>query len=116
VEEVLAAVEKTGERRDEAEVYRLKGILALRFKASHSQIQGQLEAEEHFRRAIEVARRQSSKSWELRATISLVQLFRGTDRGEEGRAMLAEIYGWFTKGFNTADLQDAKALLDELGA
>ena len=114
VEEALAAVEKTGERRDEAEVYRLKGVLALRFKASQSQIQGQSEAEEHFRKAIEVARRQSSKSWELRAATSLARLLAKQGRRGEARAMLAEIYGWFTEGFVTADLKDAKALLDDL--
>ncbi len=74
VEAALAAVEKTGERRDEAEVHRLKGVLALRSKASQYRIQSQSEAEEQFRKAIEVARRQSSKSWELRATTSLARL------------------------------------------
>jgi predicted ATPase len=72
------------------------------------------EAERYFRHAIEIARRQSAKSWELRATMSLARLLAGQGRRDEARAMLAEIYGWFTEGFDTADLKDAKALLDEL--
>jgi predicted ATPase len=67
-----------------------------------------------FRTAIEVVRRQKAKSWELRATTSLARLLRDTNRREEAHAMLSEIYGWFTEGFDTADLKDAKALLDEL--
>ena len=74
-----------------------------------------LEAAECFRDAIEVARRQSAKSWELRATMSLARLLRDTGRRDEARTMLADIYNWFTEGFDTADLKDAKALLDELG-
>jgi predicted ATPase len=66
------------------------------------------------RKAIEVARRQESRWWELRATISLARLLRDSGRRDEARAMLACIYGWFTEGFDTADLKDAKALLEEL--
>jgi predicted ATPase len=62
-----------------------------------------------------MARSRSAKSWELRATTSLARLLRDTGRRDEARAMLAEIYNWFTEGFDTADLKDAKALLDELG-
>ena len=109
-------VEKTGERRDEAEVHRLKGVLALRSKASQYRTQSQSEAEEQFGKAIAVARRQSSKSWELRSTTSLAQLLASQGRRDEARTMLAEIYGWFTEGFDTADLKDAKALLDQLNA
>ena len=72
------------------------------------------EAERCFRTAIEIARRQSARSEELRATTSLARLLAKQDRRDEARAMLAEIYGWFTEGFDTADLKDAKALLDEL--
>ncbi len=119
LEKAVAAVEKTGERRDEAEVHRLKGVLTLRSKASESKVQSQSQsqsrAEEQFRKAIEVARRQSSKSWELRATTSLARLLRDTGRHDEARTMLAEIYNWFTEGFDTADLKDAKAPLAELG-
>ena len=67
-----------------------------------------------FREAIKVAQKQSAKWWELRASKSLARLLRYTNRRDEARAMLAEIYSWFTEGFHTADLKDAKALLDEL--
>jgi predicted ATPase len=73
-----------------------------------------VEAENSFRRAIEIARTQSARMWELRATTSLARLLAKQDRRDEVRAMLAKIYGWFTEGFDTADLKDAKALLDEL--
>ena len=66
------------------------------------------------RKAIEVARRQESRWWELRATTSLARLLRDSGRRDEARSMLADIYGWFTEGFDTADLKDAKALLEEL--
>jgi predicted ATPase len=72
------------------------------------------EAESCFREAIEIAQRQQAKSWELRATISLARLLAKMGKRAEARAILAEIYGWFTEGFDTADLKDAKALLDEL--
>jgi predicted ATPase len=74
------------------------------------------EAQNCFERAIEIARRQSAKSFELRATTSLARLLRDTDRRDEARTMLANIYNWFTEGFDTADLKDAKALLQELSA
>jgi predicted ATPase len=67
-----------------------------------------------FRAAIDIARAQSAKSWELRATTSLARLLATQGHRDEARTMLAEIYGWFTEGFDTADLKDAKALLDEL--
>jgi predicted ATPase len=73
------------------------------------------QAEQLFRTAIEIARSQSAKSWELRATTSLARLLDKQGKRDEARAMLAEIYNWFTEGFDTADLKDAKALLDELG-
>jgi predicted ATPase len=76
----------------------------------------QLErAERDFREAIELARGTNAKSDELRATTSLAQLLLETGRGDEARAMLAEIYNWFTEGFDTADLKEADALLAELG-
>jgi len=73
-------------------------------------------AENCFRKAIELARVQSAKAWELRATTSLGRLLNKQGRRDEARSMLAKIYNWFTEGFDTADLKDAKALLDELGA
>ena len=72
------------------------------------------EGETCFRRAIEVARGQDAKSYELRATMSLSRLLGQQGKNEEAHAMLSEIYGWFTEGFDTADLRDAKALMDEL--
>jgi predicted ATPase len=108
-EEALDLVEKTGERAWEAEAYWVKGDLL--------QSSGKVEkAETSFRQAIEVARRQEAKSWELRATLSLSRLLQKQGQSEEARQLLSEIYGWFTEGFDTPDLQDAKALLEELGA
>ena len=108
-EEALDLVEKTGERAWEAEVLRRKGeLLQLSSKPS--------EAETCFRQAIEVARRQEAKSWELRATLSLSRLLQKEGRSEEARGLLSEIYGWFTEGFDTPDLQEARALLEELGS
>jgi predicted ATPase len=72
------------------------------------------EAQSCFLRAIEIARRESARSWELRATTSLARLLAKQGKRDEARTMLAEIYGWFTEGFDTADLKDAKALLDQL--
>jgi hypothetical protein len=72
------------------------------------------DAENCFRRAIEVARLQSARCYEVRAAISLVRLLRDTNCGDEARVTLAGIYNWFTEGFDTADLKDAKALLEEL--
>jgi predicted ATPase len=72
------------------------------------------EAEARLHKAIEVARRQSAKSWELRATVSLCRLWQGQGRTDEARHALAEIHGWFTEGFDTPDLKEAKALLEEL--
>jgi class 3 adenylate cyclase/predicted ATPase len=102
-----AAAEEREERRYEAEMHRIKGKLLLKQNNT-------AEAENCFRLAIEVARKQSAKSWELRATMSLARLLAKQDRRDEARTMLAEIYNWFTEGFDTADLKDAKALLDEL--
>jgi adenylate cyclase len=113
VAEAMAFVESTGVRISEAYLHLIKGLLTLkRSDASNPKIKE--EAESYFRQAIEVARRQGSKSLELSATRSLARLLRKTDRRDEARTMLAEIYNWFTEGFETADLKRAKALLDEL--
>jgi predicted ATPase len=98
--------------RDEfdAELRRLKGELLL-LREGHTSV----EAAQWFRDAIEVARRHSAKSWELRATTSLARLLEKWGHREQARTMLAEIYNWFTEGFDTPDLKEAKALLDELG-
>jgi predicted ATPase len=95
----------------EADLFRLRGeLLLMRTNAD------QEGAERCFRKAIDIARRQSAKSWELRATTNLARLLRDTGRRNEARGMLAEIYNWFTEGFDTHDLKDAKALPDELSA
>ena len=105
--EALARVESTDERYCEAELHRLKGeLLGARDRDA--------EAEQSFRTAIRIAQGQSAKSFQLRATISLARLLNAQGKRDEARAMLAEIYNWFTEGFDTADLKDAKSLLDEL--
>ncbi len=104
-------MEATGERIYEAELHRLKGELLLMQDAGNT-----VEAERCFRSAIEVGRRQAGKSLELRATTSLARLLAKQGKHDEARTMLAEIYGWFTEGFDTADLKDAEALLEELNA
>jgi tetratricopeptide (TPR) repeat protein len=102
-------IERTGQRYYEAELHRLNGELILAQDASNG-----APAEQSFRTAIEIARKQRAKSWELRATTSLGRLLAQQGTRDEARAMLADIYNWFTEGFDTADLTDAKALLDEL--
>jgi len=111
VDEALAQVRKTAERLPEAELWRLKGELAQR-----TGLEGLAEAEDCFHKANAVARSQEAKLWELRATTSLARLLDKQGRRDEARKILAEIYNWFTEGFDTADLRDAKALLDELSS
>jgi predicted ATPase len=134
--EALALGNQSGERFYEAELYRLKGELTLqqfqvpgsKFKVpstrtrnqkrearNHSPtLDPQAEAEACFRKAIEIAQCQRAKSLELRATMSLARLWRRQGKKDEARRMLADIYGWFTEGFDTKDLQEAKTLLAEL--
>jgi len=102
----MCLVETTGERWYEAELYRLKGELLLQQHADH-----QAEAETCFHHAIEIARNQQAKSFELRAATSLARLWQRQGKREEAQQVLGEVYGWFTEGFDTADLQEAKALL-----
>jgi tetratricopeptide (TPR) repeat protein len=109
VAEGLRTADETGERSLEGDLHRIKGELLLVRDPGNS-----AEAERCFRTAIDVARRQSAKLWELRATMSLARLLKPQGKTEEARKMLAEIYNWFTEGFDTADLKDAKALLEEL--
>jgi adenylate cyclase len=107
--EALEHIERSGEKVHQAEMLRLKGeLLLMRYGGAAE------EAERYFHAALEVARAQEARWWELRATVSLARLLTKQDRRDEARAMLAEIYGWFTEGFDTADLKEAKALLDEL--
>src|SRR4029453_8129888 len=97
------------ERYWEAEVSRLRGVLLLRQPGTpHA------EAEACFQRALDVARRQEAKSLELRAAMSLAYLWQQQGKRAEAHELLAPLYGWFTEGFDTADLQEAKVLLDEL--
>jgi len=114
VAEALAAVDKTGERFCEAELYRLKGQLTLQSEVRGPKSEVEREAEECFQKAIEIARRQQAKSLELRATMSLARLWQQQGKQKDAHQMLVEIYGWFTEGFDTKDLQDAKTLLAEL--
>jgi predicted ATPase len=114
--EAMGLVESTGVCIYEAELYRIKGELTLKRSETNSNSEIKEEAVSFFRQAIEVDRRQSAKSWELRATMSLARLLAKQGRHDEARTMLSEIYGWFTEGFDTADLKDAKALLEELSA
>jgi predicted ATPase len=125
-EQQLSILDQTGVRMSEAELYRLKGEALLMRRAQSEAEQASprsayridnpnvWEAEQCFRRAIAGAREQDAKSWELRATTSLARLLRDTSRRDEARATLAEIYNWFTEGFDTADLKDAKTLLEQL--
>jgi predicted ATPase len=107
--EALTLVDTTGERWYEPELHRLKGILLLQQNADNL-----AEAETCFHQAISIARSQQAKSLELRAATSLSKLWQQQGKRQEAYALLAPIYHWFTEGFGTADLQDAKALLDEL--
>ena len=107
LDDALQIVEKTGERWLQAELHRHKGQLLLR--------QGHTEtAEALYRKALSIAREQEAKLWELRAVMSLARLQRDQGRRAEARDLLAPVYGWFTEGFDTADLKEAKRLLDEL--
>jgi predicted ATPase len=107
--EALAAVEKTGERFYEAELHRLTGELLLARAAAN-----QAEAEGCLRRALDVARHQQAKSLELRAAMSLSHLWQRQGKRDEARRLLAGIYGWFSEGLDTKDLQEAQVLLDGL--
>ena len=114
VAEALALVEQTEERTYEAELYRLKGELTLRSQAAGQQSNVEADPEACFQKAIEFARHQQAKSLELRAATSLARLWQEQDKQAEARQLLSDIYNWFTEGFDTKDLQEAKALLEEL--
>jgi adenylate cyclase len=110
----LAHVEETGERYYEAEIYRLQGALLV-VQDNRADAEARIHlAERSFQRAIQVARRQKARSWELRAVMSLARLWRQQGRVKDAQEILAEIYGWFTEGFDTADLREAEALLKSL--
>ena len=103
----MRIVEQTGERWFEAELNRQKGELLLR--QGHSK-----GAVELYRKALSIAREQEAKLWELRAAVSLARMRRNQSRRSEARDLLAPVYAWFTEGFATPDLKEAKALLDDL--
>jgi predicted ATPase len=107
LDEALWIADRTGERWLAAELNRHKGRLLLR--QGHSEV-----AEELYRKALSIAEEQEAKLWELRAAASLARLRRDQGRRAEARDLLAPVYGWFTEGFDTPDLKEAKALLDEL--
>ena len=107
--EAMTAVETTKEKWCEAEVHRVAGEIALL-----SQEPDTAKTEAYFERALSVARQQQAKSWELRAAMSMARLWRDQGKRDEARDLLAPVYGWFTEGFDTLDLKDAKALLREL--
>jgi predicted ATPase len=109
--EAMTAVEQTKERWCEPEVNRIAGEIALK-----SPVPDAAKAQAYFNRALAVARQQQTKSWELRAATSMARLWRDQGKREEARELLAPVYGWFTEGFDTLDLKEAKALLDELSS
>ena len=113
--EALAQVDKTGERFYEAELYRLKGELTLQSSVQSVEFRVK-ETEACFHKAIEIARKQQAKSLELRAATSLARLWHPQDKKADAHHLLSEVYNWFTEGFDTKDLQEAKALLEELSA
>ncbi len=112
--EALEITRRTGEREYEAELCRLKGELTLAGAGGRGG--ARRKAEECFREAVDTARRQSAKSFELRAVMSLGRLPQARGKRKEAHQTLAEVYGWFTEGFDTADLKQARALLEELGS
>ena len=107
--EAMTAVEKTKESWCAAELNRTSGEIALKSPEPDA-----AKAEAYFERALAVARQQQAKSWELRAAMSLARLWRDQGRPQQARELLAPVYGWFTEGFDTRDLKEAKALLEEL--
>ncbi len=111
ISEAMTAVQRTKERWFEAEVYRMAGDIALKSPRSDTS-----KAAKYFERALAVARAQQAKSWELRAAMSMARLWRDQGKRVEARGLLAPVYGWFTEGFETLDLKEAKALLETLAS
>ena len=105
----LAKARQTESRTYEAELHRIKGELLLRLAVADEE-----QAENCFQQAIDIARVQKARSWELRAVMSMSRLWQRQGKKAEAQKLLAEIYGWFTEGFDTADLKQAKILLHEL--
>jgi predicted ATPase len=111
INEAKELIERTEDRLWEANVHRIAGEIELRSPQPDA-----VKAEAHFERALAVARQQQAKSWELRAAMSMARLWRDQGKPQQARELLAPIYGWFTEGFDTRDLKEAKALLEELAS
>jgi predicted ATPase len=109
IDEALTAMETTKEKWSEAEVHRTAGEIALKLPEPDA-----VRAEAYFERALTVARQQQAKSWELRAAMSMAGLWRDQGKVQQARELLAPVYGWFSEGFDTRDLKEAKALLAQL--
>src|SRR5262249_4822324 len=109
LDEATTVIERTKETWFEADVYRIAGEVALQGPQTDA-----AKAEAYFKHALAVARQQQAKSWELRAAMSLARLWRDEGKVLQARELLAPVYGWFTEGFDTRDLKDARALLNEL--
>jgi predicted ATPase len=109
IDEAMTTVETTKEGLWEAEVHRIAGEIALLSPEPNA-----AKAQGYFERALEVARRQCAKSWELRAAMSMARLWRGQGKPQQARELLAPVYSWFVEGFDTLDLKEAKRLLDEM--
>jgi predicted ATPase len=109
--EAMTAIQTTGERWFEAEVNRIAGEIALKSPKPDT-----AKAEAYFEHALAVSRKQEAKSWELRAAMSMARLWRDQGKRDAARDLLAPVYGWFTEGFDTLDLKEAKALLNELSS
>ena len=107
--EAFAVMKTTKENWYEAEINRIAGEIALMSPQPDA-----AKAQAYFERALAIARKQQAKSWELRATMSLARLWRGQGKRDEARQLLRPVYGWFTEGFDTLDLKEAKTLLDAL--
>jgi hypothetical protein len=111
IDDALKAVEATKEKWNEAEIHRMAGEIALMSPEPDA-----VKAEAYFERALAIAREQQAKSWELRAAMSVARLRRQQGKPQEAHDLLAPVYSWFTEGFDTLDLKEAKALLDELAS
>jgi predicted ATPase len=109
--EAMTAVETTKEKWSEAEINRIAGEIALKSPEPDA-----AKAAAYFEHALAIARQQQAKSWELRAAMSLARLWRDQGKVEAARELLAPVYGWFTEGFDTRDLKEAKAFLEELAS
>jgi predicted ATPase len=111
IDDAIDKVERLNQKSDVPEVHRITGEIALKSVAPDME-----KAEKHFERALRVAHQQQQKSYKLRAAMSLARLWRDQGKVSEARELLAPVYGWFTEGFDTRDLKEAKTLLEELAA